>query len=317
MINLTNFKYAFDNKRYHTWNYYLRSNFGEKVFKVSINAGFSCPNIDGTVAYGGCTYCSKQGSGDFAGNPNDNLIKQFEDIKEMMHKKWHNAKYIGYFQAFTNTHAPVSVLKEKYETILNLDDVIGLSISTRPDCLPDDVLEYLSELNKKTNLWVELGLQTIHDETSKIINRGHDYNTFLEGVEKLKKHNIKTVVHIINGLPGEDYNMMMETAKAVANLGVHGIKIHLLHVLKETPMENMLKKGMFNLMEKDDYINLVCDQLEIIPPEMVVHRLTGDGKRDEIVGPMWSLKKWEVLNAIDDTMRERDSYQGIKYCNKK
>ncbi|MDM8128956.1 TIGR01212 family radical SAM protein [Paraclostridium benzoelyticum] len=314
---MTNFKYAFDNKRYHTWNYYLRSNFREKVFKVSINAGFSCPNIDGTVAYGGCTYCSKQGSGDFAGNPNDNLIKQFEDIKEMMHKKWHNAKYIGYFQAFTNTHAPVSVLKEKYETILNLDDVIGLSISTRPDCLPDDVLEYLSELNKKTNLWVELGLQTIHDETSKIINRGHDYNTFLEGVEKLKKHNIKTVVHIINGLPGEDYNMMMETAKAVADLGVHGIKIHLLHVLKETPMENMLKKGMFNLMEKDDYINLVCDQLEIIPPEMVVHRLTGDGKRDEIVGPMWSLKKWEVLNAIDDTMRERDSYQGIKYCNKK
>ena len=314
---MTNFKYAFDNKRYHTWNYYLRSNFGEKVFKVSINAGFSCPNIDGTVAYGGCTYCSKQGSGDFAGNPNDNLIKQFEDIKEMMHKKWHNAKYIGYFQAFTNTHAPVSVLKEKYETILNLDDVIGLSISTRPDCLPDDVLEYLSELNKKTNLWVELGLQTIHDKTSKIINRGHDYNTFLEGVEKLKKHNIKTVVHIINGLPGEDYNMMMETAKAVADLGVHGIKIHLLHVLKETPMENMLKKGMFNLMEKDDYINLVCDQLEIIPPEMVVHRLTGDGKRDEIVGPMWSLKKWEVLNSIDDTMRERDSYQGIKYCNKK
>ena len=310
---MTNFKYAFDNKRYHTWNYYLRSNFGEKVFKVSINAGFSCPNIDGTVTYGGCTYCSKQGSGDFAGNPNDNLIKQFEDIKEMMHKKWHNAKYIGYFQAFTNTHAPVNVLKEKYETILNLDDVIGLSISTRPDCLPDDVLEYLSELNKKTNLWVELGLQTVHDKTSKVINRGHDYNTFLEGVEKLKKHNIKTVVHIINGLPGEDYDMMMETAKAVADLGVHGIKIHLLHVLKDTPMENMLQKGTFELMEKDDYINLVCDQLEILPPEMVVHRLTGDGKRDEMVGPMWSLKKWEVLNAIDDTMRERNSYQGIKY----
>jgi uncharacterized protein len=313
VIDLTDFKYAFDNKRYHTWNYYLRSTFGEKVFKVSINAGFSCPNIDGTVAYGGCTYCSKQGSGDFAGNPNDDLINQFEDIKQMMHKKWNNAKYIGYFQAFTNTHAPVNVLKEKYETILDLDDVIGLSISTRPDCLPDDVLEYLSELNKKTNLWVELGLQTIHDETSKVINRGHNYNTFLEGVEKLKKHNIKTVVHIINGLPGEDYNMMMETAKAVADLGVHGIKIHLLHVLKDTPMEKMLDKGMFKLMEKDEYVNLVCDQLEILSPEMIVHRLTGDGKRDEMVGPMWSLKKWEVLNAIDDTMRERNSYQGIKY----
>ncbi|CEJ73310.1 radical SAM protein [[Clostridium] sordellii] len=313
---MTDFKYAFDNKRYHTWNYYLRSNFGEKVFKVSINAGFSCPNIDGTITYGGCTYCSKEGSGDFAGNPNDNLIKQFEDIKQMMHKKWHSAKYIGYFQAFTNTHAPVNILKEKYETILNLEDVIGLSISTRPDCLPDDVVEYLAKLNKKTNLWVELGLQTIHDKTSKVINRGHDYDTFLEGVEKLKKHNIKTVVHIINGLPGEDYNMMMETAKAVSELGVHGIKIHLLHVLKNTPMEKMLEKEMFTLMEKDEYVNLVCDQLEILPPEMVVHRLTGDGKRDEMVGPMWSLKKWEVLNAIDDTMKKRNSYQGIKY-NKK
>ncbi|GAA0104418.1 TIGR01212 family radical SAM protein [Paraclostridium sordellii] len=313
---MTDFKYAFDNKRYHTWNYYLRSNFGEKVFKVSINAGFSCPNIDGTITYGGCTYCSKEGSGDFAGNPNDNLIKQFEDIKQMMHKKWHSAKYIGYFQAFTNTHAPVNILKEKYETILNLEDVIGLSISTRPDCLPDDVVEYLAKLNKKTNLWVELGLQTIHDKTSKIINRGHDYDTFLEGVEKLKKHNIKTVVHIINGLPGEDYNMMMETAKAVSELGVHGIKIHLLHVLKNTPMEKMLEKEMFTLMEKDKYVNLVCDQLEILPPEMVVHRLTGDGKRDEMVGPMWSLKKWEVLNAIDDTMKKRNSYQGMKY-NKK
>ncbi|CEN78032.1 TIGR01212 family radical SAM protein [Paraclostridium sordellii] len=313
---MTDFKYAFDNKRYHTWNYYLRSNFGEKVFKVSINAGFSCPNIDGTITYGGCTYCSKEGSGDFAGNPNDNLIKQFEDIKQMMHKKWHSAKYIGYFQAFTNTHAPVNILKEKYETILNLEDVIGLSISTRPDCLPDDVVEYLAKLNKKTNLWVELGLQTIHDKTSKIINRGHDYDTFLEGVEKLKKHNIKIVVHIINGLPGEDYNMMMETAKAVSELDVHGIKIHLLHVLKNTPMEKMLEKEMFTLMEKDEYVNLVCDQLEILPPEMVVHRLTGDGKRDEMVGPMWSLKKWEVLNAIDDTMKKRNSYQGIKY-NKK
>lgn len=313
---MTDFKYAFDNKRYHTWNYYLRSNFGEKVFKVSINAGFSCPNIDGTITYGGCTYCSKEGSGDFAGNPNDNLIKQFEDIKQMMHKKWHSAKYIGYFQAFTNTHAPVNILKEKYETILNLEDVIGLSISTRPDCLPDDVVEYLAKLNKKTNLWVELGLQTIHDKTSKVINRGHDYDTFLEGVEKLKKHNIKTVVHIINGLPGEDYNMMMETAKAVSELGVHGIKIHLLHVLKNTPMEKMLEKEMFTLMEKDEYVNLVCDQLEILPPKMVVHRLTGDGKRDEMVGPMWSLKKWEVLNAIDDTMKKRNSYQGIKY-NKK
>lgn len=312
-MNLTKFKYAFDNKRYHTWNYYLRNTFGEKVFKVSINAGFTCPNIDGKVSFGGCTYCSKEGSGDFAGNPKDNLIKQFDDITQMMHKKWPNAKYIGYFQAFTNTYAPVDILKEKYETILSLDNVIGLSISTRPDCLEDDVVEYLNELNERTNLWVELGLQTIHDSTSKLINRGHDYNEFLKGLEKLKAKNIKVIVHIINGLPGEDYNMMMETAKAVANMGVDGIKIHLLHVIKDTPMEKMLQNGMLTLMNQEEYINLVCDQLEILPETMIVHRLTGDGKRDELVGPLWSLKKWEVLNAIDDELKKRNSYQGIKY----
>lgn len=310
---MTKFKYAFDNKRYHTWNYYLRNTFGEKVFKVSINAGFTCPNIDGKVSFGGCTYCSKEGSGDFAGNPNDNLIKQFDDITQMMHKKWQNAKYIGYFQAYTNTYAPLNILKEKYETILGLDNVIGLSISTRPDCLPDDVVEYLGELNEKTNLWVELGLQTIHDKTSKLINRGHDYKSFIEGVEKLKAKKIKVVVHIINGLPGEDYNMMMETAKAVANMGVDGIKIHLLHVIRDTPMEKMLNNNMMTLMEQDEYIKLVCDQLEILPETMIVHRLTGDGKRDELVGPLWSLKKWEVLNAIDDELKRRDSYQGCKF----
>ncbi len=311
---MTKFKYAFDdNKRYHTWNYYLRNNFGQKIFKVSINAGFTCPNIDGKVAYGGCTYCSKEGSGDFAGNPKDDLIKQFTNIKEMMHKKWHSAKYIGYFQAYTNTYAPLEILKEKYETILAQEDVVGLSISTRPDCLEDDVLEYLAELNERTNLWVELGLQTIHDKTAKIINRGHNYKTFLEGVEKLKSKNIKTVVHIINGLPGEDYNMMMETAKAVADLDVHGIKIHLLHVIKNTPMAKMLEKNMMELMTQDDYVNLVCDQLEILPPEMIIHRLTGDGKKEDLVGPLWSLKKWEVLNQIDDTLKARNSYQGIKY----
>jgi len=310
---LTKFKYAFDNKRYHTWNYYLRNTFGEKIFKVSINAGFTCPNIDGKITYGGCTYCSKEGSGDFAGNPKDDLIKQFYDIREMMLKKWPKAKYIGYFQAYTNTYAPLEVLKEKYETILELEDVIGLSISTRPDCLPDDVVEYLGELNERTNLWVELGLQTIHDSTSKLINRGHDYKTFLDGVEKLKAKNIKVIVHIINGLPGEDYNMMMETAKAVSKMGVDGIKIHLLHVIKNTPMEKMLEKGMLNLMTQDEYINLVCDQLEILPEEMIVHRLTGDGKREDLVGPLWSLKKWEVLNQIDATLKERNSFQGCKF----
>lgn len=308
------FKYAFDkNKRYHTWNYYLRQTFGEKIFKVSLNAGFTCPNVDGTLGYGGCIYCSREGSGDFAGNPNDNLKKQFEEIKAMMLKKWPNAKYIGYFQAFTNTYAPLEVLKERYETVLGFEDVIGLSISTRPDCLPDDVVDYLAELNERTNLWVELGLQTIHDETSDIINRGHTYQDFLDGFKKLKDRNIKTVVHIINGLPGEDKEMMMKTAKAVADMGADGIKIHLLHIIKDTPLRDFLNNGKITPMEQEEYINLVCDQLEILPEEMVIHRLTGDGKRDELLAPLWSLKKWEVLNRIDDEMKRRGTFQGSKY----
>ena len=308
------FKYAFDkNKRYHTWNYYLRQKFGEKIFKVSLNAGFTCPNVDGTLGYGGCIYCSREGSGDFAGNPNDNLRKQFDEIKAMMLKKWPNAKYIGYFQAFTNTYAPLEVLKERYETVLGFEDVIGLSISTRPDCLPDDVVDYLAELNERTNLWVELGLQTIHDETSDIINRGHTYQDFLDGFKKLKDRNIKTVVHIINGLPGEDKEMMMQTAKAVADMGADGIKIHLLHIIKDTPLRDFLNNGQIVPMEQEEYINLVCDQLEILPEEMVIHRLTGDGKRDELLAPLWSLKKWEVLNRIDDEMKKRGTFQGSKY----
>lgn len=308
------FKYAFDkNKRYHTWNYYLRQKFGEKIFKVSLNAGFTCPNVDGTLGYGGCIYCSREGSGDFAGNPNDNLRKQFDEIKTMMLKKWPNAKYIGYFQAFTNTYAPLEVLKERYETVLGFEDVIGLSISTRPDCLPDDVVDYLAELNERTNLWVELGLQTIHDETSEIINRGHSYQDFLDGFKKLKDRNIKTVVHIINGLPGENKEMMMQTAKAVADMGADGIKIHLLHIIKDTPLRDFLNNGQIVPMEQEEYINLVCDQLEILPEEMVIHRLTGDGKRDELLAPLWSLKKWEVLNRIDDEMKRRGTFQGSKY----
>lgn len=307
------FKYKIENKRYHTWNYYLRQKFGCKVFKVSINAGFTCPNIDGKIGYGGCTYCSKEGSGDFAGNPKDNLVKQFYDIREMMSKKWKDAKYIGYFQAFTNTYAPVDVLREKFETILEQEDVVGLSISTRPDCIEDDVLEYLAELNTRTNLWVELGLQSVHESTSKIINRGHDFKVFEDCVERLRKHNIDVVVHIIDGLPGETHDMMIETAKTVSKMDIQGIKIHLLHVIKDTPMANMLEKGNMKLLEKDEYVNIVCDQLEILPQEIVIHRLTGDGKKENLVGPLWSLKKWEVLNAIDKALEDNDIYQGKNF----
>ena len=307
------FPYSYSDKRYHTLNYHLREKYHQKIFKVMINAGFTCPNIDGTVTYG-CTFCSTKGSGDFAGNPEDNLKTQFNQVKQMMHQKWPEAGYIAYFQAFSNTHAPLEVLKKKYEAVLACDDnIVALSIGTRPDCLPDDVVDYLGELNQKVDLWVELGLQTMHDQTGKLINRGHNYQTLVEGVQKLRAKNIDVIIHIINGLPNETHEMMLDTAKAVAQLDVQGIKIHLLHVIEGTPMHKMLSKGKLKLMEKEEYIDLVVDQLEVLPPQMVIHRLTGDAVREELVGPMWSLKKWEVLNAIDDRLKERNTYQGRLY----
>lgn len=307
------FPYSNNDKRYHTWNEHLRQQFGFKVFKVALDGGFDCPNRDGTVAHGGCTFCSAAGSGDFAGNRADDLVKQFNDIKAKMHEKWKDGKYLGYFQAFTNTHAPVEVLREKFEVILQQEGVVGLSIATRPDALPDDVVDYLAELNERTYLLVELGLQTVHQQTADLINRAHDFSCYVEGVNKLRKHNIRIVSHIINGLPGETTDMMMESARAVANLDVQGIKIHLLHLLKGTPMVKQYEKGLLQFLSFEDYVSLVVDQLEILPPEMVVHRITGDGPPDLMIGPMWSLKKWEVLNAIDAELKRRDSWQGKFY----
>ncbi|WAW14001.1 TIGR01212 family radical SAM protein [Peptostreptococcus equinus] len=307
------FKYKIENKNYHTWNYHLRQRFNSKVFKVSLNGGFTCPNLDGKISRGGCTYCSNKGSGDFAGQVDDSISKQFENIKNIMEKKWHNAKYIAYFQAYTNTYAPVDYLKDKYEEALRQENVIGLAISTRPDCISEEVLDYLDDINKRTNLWVELGLQTIHDTTSKKINRGHNYQVFLDTLEKLRERNIDVVVHIINGLPGETYEMMMDTVKEISKLDIQGIKIHLLHVLKGTVMEKQLIRGDFQLLDKDFYTNLICDQLEILPQDLIIHRLTGDGKKDDLIGPIWSLKKWEVLNAIDEELKRRNSWQGKYY----
>lgn len=284
--------------------------------KIALDAGFDCPNRDGTVAYGGCTFCSVAGSGDFAGDRVDPIPVQFEGIKEKMHKKWKDGKYIAYFQAYTNTHAPLPVIKEKFEAALAQENVIGLSIATRPDCLPDDVVDYLAELNERTYLWVELGLQTIHEETARLVNRAHDFNLYIEGVEKLRSRGIRVCTHIINGLPLEDREMMMETARAVAKLDVQAIKIHLLHLLKGTPMVKQYEKGMVEFLEKDEYIKLVADQLEVIPPEMIVQRITGDGPIDLMIGPMWSVNKWDVLNGIDAELEKRRSWQGKLFQGK-
>ncbi len=303
------------NKRYFTFNYYLQNKFSSKVFKVPLDAGFTCPNRDGKVGVGGCIYCSARGSGDFTIRKDD-LTKQFRQVKETMHQKWPQAKYIGYFQAFTNTYASVDVLREKYEKILQEENVIGLAIATRPDCLPDDVLELLTEINKKTFLIVELGLQTIHDRTGILINRGHDYATFLVGLNKLKNRNIYTVVHIILGLPQENKNEMLTTAREVAKLPIDGIKIHLLHLLKNTPMVKLYEQGNLQFLEKDEYVSLVVDILEILPPTVAIHRLTGDGPRDLLIAPLWSLKKWEVLNAIDRELQKRNTWQGKYFALK-
>ena len=306
------FKYSNSNKRYHTLDYFYKNKFNSKVFKVSLNAGFSCPNIDGTVGYGGCIYCSSSGSGDYAGNPNDNLVKQFNTVKEIIHKKWPEAKYIGYFQAHTNTYAPVNVLKEKYETILKLPNVVGLNIATRADAISDECLDYLTELNKKTYLTIELGLQTIHESTTKLINRCHTLECFEKMVKKLRDRNINVVVHIINGLPYETKEMMIETAKYLNKLDIQGIKIHMLHILKGTKLAKIYNEKPFHVLTKEEYIDIVCDQLEYINENIVINRITGDPSIDDLIEPNWLVKKFCVLNDIDKAMDNRHSYQGIK-----
>ena len=298
------FKYSLDNKRYHTLNYYYKNLFNEKIIKISLNAGFSCPHLKS----GGCIYCSNLGSGEYAGNKNDDLITQFNEGKKLM-SKWHG-KYIGYFQARTNTYAPLNILKEKYETILKLDDVIGLAIATRPDSISEECLEYLSELNKKTFLTVELGLQTIHEKTALLINRGHSLDCFVDMVNKLREKNINVVIHIINGLPYETKDMMIETIKFLNKLDIQGIKIHMLHILKNTKLEKIYKSNPFPLLTKDQYIEIVCEQLRYLRPEIVIHRLTGDPKEDDLIEPKWTLKKIDVLNGIDKYMKKNNIFQG-------
>lgn len=306
------FRYSNTNKRYHTLDYYYKNRFHEKVFKVSLDAGFSCPNIDGTVGYNGCIYCSKLGSGEFAGNKQEPIEVQFNKVKEIMLKKWPKAKYIGYFQAHTNTYAKVEKLKNLYEKILSQENVIGLNIATRPDAITKECLDYLTELNKKTHLTIELGLQTTNEKTSKLINRCHTLTCFEEMVNKLRERNIDVVVHIINGLPYEAKEDMLNTVKYLNGLDIQGIKIHMLSILKDTPLEKLYEKEHFKMLTKEEYIDIVIDQLELLRPDIVIHRITGDPKVDDLVEPNWLVKKFCVLNDIDKEMAKRNTYQGKK-----
>jgi len=300
-----------NNKRYNTLDNFYFEKFGCKIAKISLDAHFTCPNIDGTKGYGGCIYCSSKGSGDYAGTKNS-LTEQFYEIKEIMDKKWPNSKYIGYFQAHTNTYADVKILKEKYEEILKIPDVVGLNIATRCDAINDECLDYLEELSKKTYLTIELGLQTIHEKTSILINRCHTLTEFDEMVKKLRKRNINVVVHVINGLPYETKEMMLETIEHLNKLDIQGIKIHMLHILKGTKLAELYEKEHFHVLTKPEYIDIVCDELELLDPKIVINRITGDPKVDDLVEPTWLIKKFIVLNDIDKELRRRDSYQGIK-----
>lgn len=303
------FKYSLDNKRYHTLNYYFKNKYGKKTFKVSLNGNFSCPNkINGN----GCIFCSRLGSGDFAGDKEKDLITQFNEVKEIMEKKWPDSYYIGYFQANTNTYAPVNILKDKYETILNLPNVIGLNIATRSDAISKNCYEYLSDLNKRTNLIVELGLQSIHEKTLKFINRGHDLKNFENAVKELQKKNIEVVVHIINGLPGETKEDMLETVSYLNSLKIDGIKIHMLHIIDNTDLADYYKKHPFHILTKEEYIDIVISELELLDPKIVIHRITGDPKKEDLIAPTWLLKKFCVLNDIDKEMVRRNTYQGAK-----
>ncbi len=314
---MTEFIYREDQtKRYHTWNYALRQEFGEKIFKVPIDAGFDCPNRDGTVAHGGCTFCSVSGSGDMIIAPSDPLPSQFQQQIKQMHAKWpHVEKYLVYFQNFTNTHDTVDVIRERYEQAINEPGVVGINIGTRPDCLPDETIAYITELSERMHVTVELGLQTTYDETSKIINRAHTYDLYVKTVKRLRElaPKVEIVSHLINGLPGENHEMMVENVRrCVTDNEIDGIKLHLLHLMTSTKMQRDYHEGRLRLLSMDEYVNIICDQLEIIPKNIVIHRITGDAPRDMLIGPMWSLKKWEVLNAIDKEMERRGSYQGCK-----
>lgn len=304
------FPYSDSNKRYHTQNYALRQHFGGKVFKVSLNAGFTCPNIDGSRGFGGCSYCSDLGSGDFAGNPQDSFADQFDKVRAQMHKKWKEAQYISYFQAHTNTYAPIDTLKRCYDTAISFDGVVGLSIATRADCITEEIADLLASYRDKTYLTVELGLQSTFDATGLHINRCHSYQEFLDGLSLLQARGIRVCVHLINGLPHETHDMMVQNARLVGALGVDEIKLHLLHILRGTAIAREYEQGDFSLLSLEEYVQIICDQLEVIPSTTVIQRLTGDGAPDELLGPMWSLKKFVVLNEIDKELVRRDSYQG-------
>ena len=305
------FLYSSDNKRYHTLNYHFRSVYGKKLCKAVIDCGFTCPNIDGSKGYGGCIFCDG-GSGYFTRSAL-NVAGQIRSEHERIFKKCGDVPIIAYFQANTNTYAPVSVLREKFDTALSFPYIAGLSIGTRADCLSDEVLDLLCELSDRTNLTVELGMQTVHEPTIDLINRCCTHEEFLEGYNKLKSRGIRVCLHIINGLPHETPEMMTETARQTAKLAPDGVKLQMLHVIEGTKLAEKYKSGDISLLSRDEYIDVIVSQLELLPPETVIERITGDGDKRKLIAPMWSADKIAVLGGIDKRLADLDTWQGRLY----
>ncbi|MEJ2099487.1 MAG: TIGR01212 family radical SAM protein [Desulfobacterales bacterium] len=298
------------NQRYNDFNTYLRILFGCRVQKITVDAGLTCPNRDGTVASGGCIYCNVRGSGTGAYAKGQSVLQQLINGKKSLARRYQAKKFIAYFQSFSNTYAPLPVLKRLYDEALSVEGIVGLSVGTRPDCVDEPVLDLLQNYAQHHLVWVEYGLQSAHDKTLALINRGHDVQCFIDAVEKTKNRGIQICAHVILGLPHETRKDMLHTAETIQKLGIEGIKLHLLYVVKGTRLESLYRRGEFQCLEQHEYVDLVCDFLERIPPEMVIQRLTGDPHPEELIAPAWSLKKAETLDLIRKTLEKRDSWQG-------
>lgn len=314
-MNKSPFIYSNDNKRYYTLNYYNKNKYGKKIYKAVIDCGLTCPNIDGTKGVGGCIFCDG-GSGYFT-HSGLTVKSQLEREYERISRKYGtDAEFVAYFQANTNTYAPCSVLKELFYSALEFPNVSGLSIGTRADCLSDDIIGLLCDINEKTALTVELGMQSCHEETLKLINRCCTHKEFLEGYHKLKSKGIRVCLHIINGLPFETPEMMLKTAHEVAKMKPDAVKLQMLHVIKGTRLEKMYQNNEFKLLDRDEYIDIIVKQLEVLPPETVIERITGDGDKSKLIAPMWSADKIAVLGGIDKKLAELDTWQGRLYTEK-
>lgn len=300
-------------RRYHSLDFYLKQEFGEKLYKLSLDGGMTCPNRDGTLSYGGCIFCSGDGSGDFAAKKVSDLSDQINTAKSLIYEKYKGERFIAYFQSYTNTYAPVSYLRNIYMPVINRKDIEVLDIATRPDCLSEDILLLIKELSSIKPVWVELGLQTADDKTAALINRCYKTAVYDKAVDDLHKYGAQVITHMIIGLPHENRETILSTAKHIANCGSDGIKLQLLHILEGTRLAQMYRDGVFNALKEDKYISLLCDIIAILPPQTVIHRLTGDGDKNKLIAPEWSKNKRRVLNHINHELKKRDIIQGCKY----